>query len=107
MELNLIQIILIGALIIILPLGLWNQQRMKKKKLEEELYGGINSTTKEGINNTSNFDESSISPQILEQAKIYIQTYKSQYPKESVEQGLIQLGITNEQAKELINKYWQ
>ena len=112
MELSTLDIILIALLIIIIPVGIWNQRRMNKKKLEQELYGDIEDKNPNLVQNENNHNsESQISnnienPQILEQAKNYINTYKSQYPKESIEQGLVQLGISNEEAKKLIEQYW-
>ena len=103
MELSIFQIVLIISLIVIIPFGLWNQKRIKNKKMEEELYAEVKPNQN---SNSNSFDESKIPSQTLEQAKTYIQSYKSQYPKESVQQGLVQIGVTNEQAKSLIDKYW-
>ncbi|MFT4244187.1 MAG: hypothetical protein ACMXYB_01885 [Candidatus Woesearchaeota archaeon] len=94
---------LIIALIIVSVGGIWNQKRIKNKKLEEELYGELNPIKSSEV---TSFDESEIPIQILEMSKNYIQSYKNQYPKESIQQGLIQIGVTDEQAKNLINKYW-
>ena len=71
--------------------------------MEEELYGDLKMNESA---NTNSKNEVNISPEMLEQAKNYIENYKSQYPKESIQQGLVQIGITDEQAKQLIEKYW-
>lgn len=107
MELSPTDIALIITLIIIIPLGIWNQKRMNKKKRDQELYGDDESEIQNNQSQENNTQsEKNSSAELEEQAKKYIETYKSQYPKESIEQGLIQLGISNQEAKNLINKYW-
>ena len=57
-------------------------------------------------NNNEKSSSNPLSPDIEEQAKNYIEQYQASYPKESLEQGLLGLGITTEQAREVVNKYY-
>lgn len=105
MALTAFQIILISSLIIIIPIGIWNMKRMKAKKAEEELLGDemYSSPNSSSTIETQNLG---ISPEIESQIKQYIEQYKSTYPKESIQQGILSYGITNEQAKSLVDKYF-
>lgn len=97
-EMTILELIGIISVIIITPAGYWNMIRMRRKKQQEILLGG--EPLKEEIN-TQN-----ISPEVEQQAKLYIEQYKLNYSKESLIQGLLGLNLTHEQSKELVDKYY-
>lgn len=93
------QIFLIVALLLIVPLGFWNMKRMQKKKQEEEdlMYS---QASQNSIPSTQ-----SISPQ-EQTAKEYIESYKSQYPRESIKTALINSGNSSEDVDAWLTKYF-
>lgn len=104
MELEPLQIALIISLIVVAIGGFWNQKRIQKKKKNAIFEGTMYSASS---NTYSNPDAQFIvSNEIDQKAKDYINQYKSSYPRESLEQGLLSFNITSQQAKELVNKYF-
>lgn len=69
--------------------------RYKKKK--------TGSSVKDSI---SSLEYSSILTENEKKAKTYIETYKSSYPKESILQGLVAIGINSSEAQSYIDKYF-
>lgn len=104
-EFTTFQLVAIIALLIIGPAGFLNMQRIKRKKRQEMLMGTSYSSSM-SMSNGNEANTSSLSPEIEEQAKNYVEQYQASYPKESLEQGVMNLGITSEQAKEVVNKYY-
>lgn len=90
---KLIIIIVIGVLVLLVGFII------QKKKHEKEF-----------INNDENLSNisTSIKPLTLqeENAKKYIETYKSQYSKESISQALIKSGNDETEVNNWINKYF-
>lgn len=95
---------LVAALVIVGVIGFWNMQRMKRKKRQEMLLGSSYSQSMSMENDYNT--PTSISSELEEKAKNYILQYQSSYPKESVKQGLINLNISDNDAKSLIEKYY-
>ena len=113
MALTIFQIVLIGALVLIAPLGFWNMQRRKRKQKEDALFGDDGKVEEESSSNTSTQqttpnqgNEGGIAPNVEEQIKQYIFQYKTSYSKESIEQGVLAYGITPQQAKMMVDKYF-
>lgn len=102
-EMHILQLIGIIAVIILFPFSIWNIQHRKRKKQQEMLFGSSYSSS---MSNENEVNTSSLSPEIEEQAKNYILQYQASYPKESLEQGVMNLGITAEQAKEVVDRYY-
>jgi len=94
MELTLVQMILIGVLVLIVPLGIWNQQRVKKRKKDLENFNYDNSDS-----NTSDFVENSI-------IKNYILQYKGQYGRDAIKQSLISAGNNEDEVEKHLDKYF-
>ena len=72
-------------------------KRKKKKELEYQQMTGQTSTDVPS--------EASLS-QEEETARNYISQYKSQYPRESVKQGLLNYGISDENSEKYLSKYF-
>lgn len=99
-ELTVFQISLIVALLVIAPLGYYNQRkRAKEKKEEEELFT-------QGYQNNS--DESSINENDEESQQIitYISSYKDSYPKDAIRTALINNGNSQDKVDSLLEKYY-
>lgn len=95
---------MIAAILVIAVIGYWNQRRMIRKKNNELIEGTMYSPSS---NTYSNPDaEFIVNNEIDEKSKAYIEQYKSSYPKESLEQGLLNFGVTPEEAKKLVEKYY-
>ncbi|MFP4402623.1 MAG: hypothetical protein ACLFPL_05350 [Candidatus Nanoarchaeia archaeon] len=109
MEFSILQIVLIIALILTPPLGYWNQRRMIKRKQEVELLGDDIDSISSANNNFNAHKNTNlnVSQEIELKAKEYIEQYQSSYPKESIQQGLLNFNITNGQASALVNKYYK
>ncbi len=94
--LNTIQISLMAALLIILPLGFLNMLRMKKKKKQFENFDYSNSS---GTQNTSE----DFSNEII---KNYILQYKAQYPRDTIKSALINSGNDPQMVEKYLNKFF-
>ena len=101
MELTTFQIILILGIIIIAPLGFFNMVKMKRKKMEEEMFGD-ESLYEDNLTSTY----SSVNIETEEKVRAYIEQYRVSYPKESIEKSILAFNITSEQAKSLVDKYF-
>ena len=98
-QLSLFQIILIIALIVILPLGLWNQKRKSKQKQEEfQMSSQGGGSTNYVSQEDSSQDEES------QQIKSYILSYKNQYSRESLRAALINNGNTQKKIDRLLDE---
>lgn len=106
MGLTTFQIILIVCLTIIGPAGFWNMMRLKKKKAEDEFMGADGYNLSQTPDDSQNNVISNISPEIETQVKQYIEQYKSTYPKESIQQGILAYNISADEAKMLTDKYF-
>lgn len=106
MEISLLQILGIIAILLILPLGIYNNIRMKKKKQEMENYYNNNSTSEnEGEYGLSSVSESGISAQ-EEAGRAYILQYKGSYSRESIKSALVGTGYLESDVEDWLNKYF-
>jgi len=95
MELTIIQMLLIGSLILIVPIGLYNQILRKKKKQEaEKLYANSNNS------NVSNEDYSN------DTIKNYISQYKGTYSKDAIKSALVNAGNSESEVERYLNKFF-
>lgn len=90
-----VQIILIVALVVIFPLGLWNQKRQVKKK-ESMLQSYTYSPNMDSANLSDN----------EKKAKEYIIQYKATYQKDSIKAGLINMGLSDSESESYLSKYF-
>lgn len=87
------QIFLIISLIVVFPLGLWNQKRMiKKREFSMENYH-----SQRDLNSLSQDEKN---------ARQYILEYKTQYSKESLKKALINSGASEKQIDSWLIKYY-
>lgn len=89
------QIFLIILLVIVFPVGLWNQKRMIKKRSQD--LENFNYHSQRDINSLSNDEQN---------ARGYILQNKGQYPKESLMKALINNGFSEKNVNDWLNKYY-
>ncbi|MCA9459688.1 MAG: hypothetical protein KC550_04025 [Nanoarchaeota archaeon] len=91
--------IIVGSGLFLMLIGNIIQRRNKAKKAAEEKAMMSGEST-----NNSSPATSSLSPQ-EEKAKTYIETYKSDYPRESLRSGLINNGNSETDVDTWLDKY--
>ncbi len=94
---ELIKLLLIlggGLLVIVIGFIIQRKQIAKKKAELDMMSQDYNSENEEDINEAE------------KSAKLYINTYKNQFPKESIKNGLIQAGNNEDDIEIWINKYF-
>ncbi|MDA3856109.1 MAG: hypothetical protein PF569_07670 [Candidatus Woesearchaeota archaeon] len=94
-DINPLQIFLIVSLVLIFPIGLWNQKRMAKAKQNSMQSYSYNPNM--GGDNLNENEK---------KAQEYIIQYKSTYSKESVKTGLLNMGLSDSESESYLSKYF-